>query len=189
MWVTETGQTACGGDRWASTFLDSFRYLDQMGRLARAGVKVIMHNTLAASDYGLLDEKTLDPRPDYWAALLWHETMGTTVLNPSVAAPANVHLYAHCMAGRPGGVSLLALNLSRNDGAQIEVAEKAMRFTLSSTELLAHSVALNGTPLTLSPKGDVPALIGVAAAKGALTLPAASITVLTFADANNPACR
>jgi len=26
-----------------------------------------MHNTLAASDYGLLDEKTLMPRPNYWA--------------------------------------------------------------------------------------------------------------------------
>ena len=74
MWLTETGQTACGGDRWASTFLDSFRYLDQMGRLAKRNVQVIMHNTLAASDYGLIDEKTLIPRPNYWAALLWHNT-------------------------------------------------------------------------------------------------------------------
>jgi len=44
--------------RWSSTFLDTFRYLDQLGRLAREGVQVVMHNTLAASDYGLLDEAT-----------------------------------------------------------------------------------------------------------------------------------
>jgi hypothetical protein len=56
MWLTETAETACGGNPWASTFLDTFRYLDQLGRLAKAGVQMVAHNTLAASDYGLLDE-------------------------------------------------------------------------------------------------------------------------------------
>ncbi|WP_419804592.1 hypothetical protein [Terriglobus sp.] len=70
MWLTETGQAACGGDRWAATYLDTFRYLYQLGTLARRNVQVVMHNTLDASDYGLIDEKTLTPRPDYWAALL-----------------------------------------------------------------------------------------------------------------------
>ena len=32
-------------------------YLDQLGRLARQGVNVVMHNTLAPSDYSLLDER------------------------------------------------------------------------------------------------------------------------------------
>jgi hypothetical protein len=62
IWLTETADAACGGNRWSSTFLDTFRYLDQLGRLAKAGVQVVMHNTLAASDYGLLDEPTLTPR-------------------------------------------------------------------------------------------------------------------------------
>src|SRR6185312_15715987 len=53
LWNTETAAAACGGDPWSSTFLDTFRYLDQLGRLARAGVRIVMHNTLAASDYGL----------------------------------------------------------------------------------------------------------------------------------------
>ncbi len=66
IWLTETADAACGGNRWDATFLDTFRYLDQLGRLARAGVQVVMHNTLAASDYGLLDEKTFRPRPNYW---------------------------------------------------------------------------------------------------------------------------
>ena len=82
LWNTETAQAACGGDRWASTFLDSFRYLNQLGVLAKRGVQVNMHNTLASSDYGLLDEKTYEPRPNYWAALLWRTFMGTTVLDP-----------------------------------------------------------------------------------------------------------
>ena len=61
IWLTETADAACGGNPWAASFLDTFRYLDQLGRLARAGVQVVMHNTLAASDYGLLDERRCSP--------------------------------------------------------------------------------------------------------------------------------
>jgi hypothetical protein len=189
MWLTETGQTACGGDRWASTFIDSFRYLDQMGQLAKRNVKVIMHNTLAASDYGLIDEKTLIPRPNYWAALLWHNTMGTTVLDAGTAPSPAVHLYAQCMKNHPGGVTLLALNLSRTDPATLSIPEPSRRFTLTSTDLLSHAVQLNGKDLMLSPSGDVPTPTGVASPKGPQSLPAVSITFFTIADADNASCK
>jgi len=34
IWLTETADAACGGNPWGSWFLDTFRYLDQAGRLA-----------------------------------------------------------------------------------------------------------------------------------------------------------
>ncbi len=71
VWITEIADAACGGNPWAATFLDTFRYLDQHARLAKQGVKVVFHNTLASSEYGLLDQNTFAPRPNYWAALLW----------------------------------------------------------------------------------------------------------------------
>jgi len=37
--------------------------LDQLGRLARQQVDVVIHNTLVASDYGLLDEDSFEPSP------------------------------------------------------------------------------------------------------------------------------
>ena len=61
-WNTETADAACGGNPWAGTFLDTFRYLDQLGRLARKEVDVVIHNTLVASDYGLLDENSFEPK-------------------------------------------------------------------------------------------------------------------------------
>ncbi len=70
LWLTETADAACGGNPWASTFLDSFRYLNQHGSLAKLGVQVVMHNTLAASDYGLLDEDTLSPPPQLLGRLV-----------------------------------------------------------------------------------------------------------------------
>ena len=93
MWLTETADAACGGNPWSSTFLDTFRYLDQLGRLARQGVQTVMHNTLAASQYSLLDENTFAPKAAYWGALLWRHLMGTTVLecaNPERRGPACV---------------------------------------------------------------------------------------------------
>jgi hypothetical protein len=51
-----------------------------------------MHNTLAASDYGLLDEATFTPQPNYWAALLWHRTMGATVLDAGPAPSPSVRV-------------------------------------------------------------------------------------------------
>ena len=39
IWLTETANAACGGNPSDKTFPDTFRYLDQHGRLARAGVQ------------------------------------------------------------------------------------------------------------------------------------------------------
>ena len=189
MWLTETGQTACGGDRWASTDVDTFRYLDQLGRLAKRNVQVVAHNTLAASDYGLIDEKTLTPRPNYWAALLWHNTMGRVVLDAGTSPSSTVHVYAACMKGHPGGVTLLALNLSRTDAGAIHLPMAAMRYVMSSADLLSHTVQLNGKELALTSSGNLPSLTGVVTAKGEFNLPAASIGFFTFADAANAACR
>ncbi len=69
IWLTETAETACGGNPWAVTYIDCFIYLEQLGRLAKKGVQVVMHNTLARSEYALLDHDTHNPRPNYWAAL------------------------------------------------------------------------------------------------------------------------
>jgi hypothetical protein len=70
-------------------------------------------NTLAASDYGLLDGDTLNPRPDYWAALLWKRLMGTRVLDPGIPPTSGAHIYAHCAKDLPGGVTIVDLNLSQ----------------------------------------------------------------------------
>ena len=145
-WNTETGETACGGNPWAKTFLDSFRYLDQLGRLARQGVQVVAHNTLAASDYALLDEKTYEPHPSFWGALLWRRLMGTTALDTGVQNRAGIHVYAHCLHGVPGGVVMLVLNTSRTEPMSLRMAVAADHYTLAAPELTSRSVMLNGRP-------------------------------------------
>ncbi len=185
LWVTETAQAACGGDRWAATFIDSFRYLDQLGRLAKDDVDVVMHNTLAASDYGLLDERTNEPRPNYWAALVWSRLMGTTVLDGGVPVGPGLHLYAHSLRGRPGGVALLAINTSRDDAVDLDVPIAGERFELSADELESASIRLNGAELRLD-RDEVPVLTGARTDPGTTTIAPSTIVFLALPDARNP---
>lgn len=188
VWITETADAACGGNPWAATFLDSFRYLDQMGRLARHGVNVIFHNTLASSEYGLLEQGSFTPRPNYWAALLWHRLMGTTVLDAGPSKPG-LHLYAQCLPGHAGGVALLAINNSRWQSASVDLPVLAQRYSLGAAKLEDGHVRLNGHELALGVDDVLPSLQGTPVPAGRTSLAPATITFLAMTEAKNPSCR
>jgi hypothetical protein len=192
LWLTETGETACGGDPWAADFLDTFRYLNQLGALARQGVQVVMQNTLAASDYAFIDETTLEPRPNYWGALLWRRLMGTTVLQApetGTGAGENLYLYAHCLRNKPGGVAVLAINADRTGAKSIALPTMAERYTLTAANLEDNKVELNGKLLTLGAGDSLPLLDGVATRAGTVELAPASISFFAIPKAGNAACR
>jgi heparanase 1 len=189
MWLTETAETACGGDPWASTYLDSFRYLNQLGLLSMRGVQSVMHNTLAASDYALIDEETLIPRPNYWSALLWRKMMGTTVLDAGVAQTPGLYLYAHCQRGVAGGVAMLVINADKTASRTLTLPLKSERYTLTARDLLSGSVELNGVALKLGPNDKLPKLAGVGTRPGEVMFGAESITFLAIPGAGNAACK
>jgi heparanase len=188
IWLTETADAACGGNPWAVTFLDTFRYLDQLGRLAKAGVQIVIHNTLAASDYGLLDERTLQPRPNYWGALLWRQLMGTTVLDAGVAIQPGLHVYAHCQRDTPGGVALLVINTDRKTPHSLTLPAASVRYTLDAS-LLDTDIRLNGSTLALGPAGELPPIVGIPTTANTVTFEQTSISFLALPAAGNNACR
>ncbi len=188
LWITETADAACGGNPWASTFLDTFRYLVQHASLAQRGVKVIMHNTLASSDYGLLDENTFAPRPNYWAALLWRRLMGATVLDPHTSPIPNVYVYAHCLRNHPGGVTLLVINADRQQVHEITLPSEAERYTLTAKQLQDTTVQLNGKTLELNRDGDLPQFLGQSTRAGHISFAPTSITFLEITNADNSNC-
>jgi hypothetical protein len=188
LWVTETADAGCGGNPWASTFLDTLRYLNQQGRLAQQGVQMIAHNTLAASDYGLLDEKTFMPRPNYWGAVLWRRLMGNIVLKPGPVREDDLYLYAHCMRDRSGGVTVLAINAGPT-ARDLDAPIAGERYTLTAKELESKVVQLNGREIEAGGDGALPQLAGAPIRAGRLALAPASITFVAFANAGNRACR
>ena len=147
------------------------------------------HNTLAASDYGMLDGTTLSPRPNYWGAVLWRKLMGATVLDAGVPLRAGLHAYAHCLRGTSGGVALLLINTDKAASQTVRLPAPAERYTLSSSEPQSARLWLNGTELTWRGDGDLPRLQAAATAAGDVTLDPATITFLAVPRAGNGGCR
>lgn len=171
------------------SFLDTFRYLIEHADLARRGVKVIMHNTLASSDYGLLDQDTFEPRSNYWASLLWHKLMGAIVLDPQISPAPNTYAYAQCLEGRRGGVTLLVLNADHRRSFDLNLPTPGERYTLTANQLEDTILELNGKPLGLTGSGDLPQLKGEPVTAGRVSLAPASITYLSIANAANANCQ
>jgi hypothetical protein len=187
LWLTETADAACGGNQWASTFVDTFRYLNQLGTLAQRGVQVVMHNTLDSSDYGLLNENDYKPRPNFWAAVLWRRLMGTTVLQPGTSSSSDLHLYAHCLRGVPGGVALLAINASSRTQT-MEIPKGSERYTLAAQQLDTQSIQLNGRVLELQTDDTLPSINGMKSSPGRMELAPRTITFIGVSAAGNEAC-
>ena len=188
MWLNETAEAACGGDVLAGQFVDVFRFLNQLGSLAQKGVKAVMHNTLAASDYGLLDENTLEPRADYWAAVLWKRTMGSTVLKPQAASDPALRVYAQCMKGAAGGVTILVLNTDQNQGHSITISSPAERYTLTSDSLTSTEVLVNGKALHVTADGSLPVIASEHLKAGNIELHPSSATFFAILTAGNASC-
>jgi heparanase len=188
MWLTEMGQAGCGGDRFASEFADSFRYVHQLGTLAQKGVKVTIQNTLASSDYGLLDEDTLEPRPNFWAALIWKRHMGTIVLDPGVTTNPKLAVYAHCARDAKGGVAMAILNLSDAETQMLSLPVNGERYTLSASSLISRTVSLNAKELKAGTDGSLPSLPSLPVKAGKVSFAPLTITFLVAPQAMNMAC-
>ena len=181
VWVTETAEASQGGDPFAATYLDCFRYLYQLGSLAKKGVQVVMHNTLAASEYSLIDQDTHLPKPDYWAALLWAKLMGTKVYEAGNGTQG-VYLFAHNMKGNNDGITLLVLNANKAS-TTINIPSDGEQYTLNSNDLQSDHIRLNGQDLKLSDDDMLPAIKGQRISAGIVKLPSTSITFITFESA------
>jgi heparanase len=187
IWLNETAQAACGGSPWASSFLDSFRYVNQLGVLAQKGVQVVMHNTLAASDYALIDQDTLAPRPNYWAALLWRRTMGRVVLDAPRSPSPDLRLYAHCLSRGRGGVGLLAINTGTSEQS-INTGATGQRWTMTATPLDSKMVMINDASPAIDDNGRITGLDS-SPVGSSVDLPGQSITFVAVPTAGNKACR
>lgn len=181
IWVTETAEAAAGGDPFAATYLDCFRYLYQLGSLSKKDIQAVMHNTLAASEYSLIDQDTHLPKPNYWAALLWAKFMGTEVYDAGQGKPG-VYLFAHNTKGKEGSITLLVLNTNDKE-ADLHIASNAQQYTLTATKLQGTTVQLNGKDLKLTDSDELPSINGQPVTAGDLKLPALSISYLVFEDA------
>ena len=162
MWVTESGDAGGGGCEWASTYLDVFRTLNELGTFATITDGIIFHNTLASSDYGWLEHGTFEPRPNYFAVLLWSRLMGTTVYDSEIAIQEGAHVFCHSRKDGKDGCVYLVINNSLTDTTKVELPKEALRYTFCGNGNVRNtSIYLNGKELTLGENDELPAMEGV----------------------------
>ena len=178
MWVTESGDAGGGGNTWASTYTDVFRTLNELGGFATVTDGIIFHNTLASSDYGFLAHGSFDPRPNYFAALLWNKLMGQTVFDAAEPIREGAHVYAHSRKDGKEGIAYLILNNSKTSTTTVELPKSAERYTLTAADLRSTTMLLNDQPLVLQEDGSLPELNGISTPAGTLELAPASCTFL-----------
>lgn len=161
MWVTEAGDAGGGGDTWASTYLDVFRTLNELGTFVTISDGVIFHNTLASSDYGWLKHGTFEPRPNYFAVLLWNRLMGTTVYDSEIKIQEGAHVFCHSRKDGKDGCAYLVINNSLTDTTTVELPKEAMKYTLDGNGNTRSKVAyLNGKALILGENDTLPEMEG-----------------------------
>jgi hypothetical protein len=201
VWLGESGNAQCGGEPGVSdAFVSGFWWLDQLGRLARRGESVFVRQTLSGSNYGLIDEATLTPRPDYWTAVLWRRLIGVRVLDARSGADSRFRVYAHCARpgapdARPGAVTLVVLNLDPSSAASLVLdayGDSAEVYELSSPDVTSAEIRLNGGTLRAADDGAPPAMAPSVVHRSATGLRArfgpATYGFVVLPDASAQAC-
>jgi len=180
IWVTESGDAGGGGDTWASTYLDVLRTLNELGSFATITDGIIFHNTLASSDYGFLQHGTFDPRPNYFAVLLWNKLMGTEVYECGNPDKEGAHLYCHSRKDGKEGKVYLIINNSLTKTTSVEIPAAAARYTLGANDLRDSVMQLNGKELILSDNCDIPEIAPVMEKAGTINLAPGTCTFLVL---------
>ena len=199
LWLGETGSAQCGGEpELSDRFASSLWWVDQLGRLARRGQKVVIRQTLSGGDYGLIDEASLTPNPDYWASLLWRQNMGTSVLDASVnVSDAPVQAYAHCLRGSAsGGIAIALVNEHPSQTTTVSLPQykgTAGLFVVKAANPQSRTITINGVEPRLSAQGDVPQLLPTELSfspgeASRLPLPPLSYAFVLFPQAAIAAC-
>lgn len=175
MWVTESADAACGGNTWAPTFAETIRYIDEQCRFAVKTRGIIFHNTLASSAYGLLDDETHEPRPQYWGGYLLKLLTGEKVYDTGIPVQEGAHVYAFSRGDGQDGVCYIMINNSQNETTEVAVPA-GYRYTLSSDKLRSRDILLNGVKLVMPDKETMPEIQGEMVEEGTLVLQPCTIT-------------
>jgi hypothetical protein len=168
VWLGETGNAQAGGEPGVSdAYIGGLWWLDQLGLLARLGTQAMVRQTLSGSQYGLLEDESLDPRPDFWNSLLWKRLMGRQVYQTQIDGDSSgkLRIYAHDTPPAVSGiVTVLAINLDHTRQALLHFPEFDNRayclFECYTSDVLGKTILLNGEKLALIAGNALPELRG-----------------------------
>lgn len=135
---------------------------------------------MASSDYGFLRHGSFEPRPNYFAVLLWNRIMGTTVYDTKEAIREGAHVYAHSRKDGKDGTAYLVINNSKTEITMVDVPVDGTIYVLAGKDgnKRATIMTLNGRDLVLDENNDLPDLSGEKVTAGKIELAPMTCTFL-----------
>ena len=158
VWLGETGNAQFGGQKGISDrYIAGLWWLDELGLMAKEGIRKVVRQTLIGSDYGILNFEDGAPNPDYWNSLLWKQLMGPEVYQVAIKGKAqNLRAYMHSTFRIANGRMLLLINLSRDAYARVSfprIFAQTEILRLGAENIFGREVFANGKALELQDFG------------------------------------
>tara|TARA_B100001248_G_C27399698_1_gene469128 strand:- start:7917 stop:9359 length:1443 start_codon:yes stop_codon:yes gene_type:complete len=124
IWLTETGPAQCGGEPGVSDhFYSALWFANHLAYAAFNQNKVLIRQTLSGSDYGLLNDNTMQKNPDYYIALTWKNLISNKVLKTGMETEG---LYAFCQKGAPHVIYLFVGDKDRDVNITLKEASEVL---------------------------------------------------------------
>jgi heparanase 1 len=162
IWLGETGNAQFGGEPGLSdAYLSGLWWLDELGLLAAKDTRVVVRQTLSGMNYGMIDDATLQPRPDFWYSLLWKRLMGQKVYRASVEGSPHLRAYAQSTPSQADGtLTVLLINLDPQSSAQVTLPGWENLpydvYEVNGPDLFGQDVLLNGQALKIGEDLQIP---------------------------------
>lgn len=119
------------------------------------------YRPVASSDYGYLKHGTFEPRPNYYAVLLWNRLMGKTCYATGEEIREGAHVYCHSRKDGKDGCVYLVINNSWTETTTVELPGEAEVYALTGTTgMRSRTICLNGKELVLGENDTLPELTG-----------------------------
>lgn len=175
LWVTESGDAACGGNTWGSTFLDVIRSANELGMFTKLTDGIIFHNTFASSDYGWIDPITHLPRPNYWLNYIWNQLIGQNTYDTGWNNCEGAHIFAYDRKAGKNGYVYMIINNSKTVETVVDFEKEANVYLLTADELRSKDIKLNGKVLELGVDDELPVMEASICENGKVVMPAVSV--------------
>ncbi|KAJ1524818.1 hypothetical protein ONE63_009688 [Megalurothrips usitatus] len=200
VWITETASAYGGGAaNLSNRFVSGFMWLDKLGMAASNNISVVVRQSFIGGNYGLLDEKTLEPNPDFWVSYVFKKLVGQVVLNitRSDKNPL-VRLYAHCSKKSIPELNAVVVYGMNLGSTQYETYFRMKNMNYSSEfqqyiltpmdgQLGSSGIRLNGRVLKMYPP-SLPNLAPVLSLNDLMQFPPQSIAFYVVTGVHAPVC-
>lgn len=164
MWLSETSSAfGTGAPKLSNRYLAGFLWLDKLGVSAKAGIQVVIRQSLYGGNYTMIGYD-LEPNPDWWVSVMFKKLVSSRVLNfATLSKSDNVRIYAHCTSKKLQKISkivIYGINVD-SQGRKIFLKHpsekmKVLAYMLTSDDLQSRRIFLNGEILQLQNDGKLP---------------------------------